>query len=257
VLLAPVLLVNRVAWLYNKIETMVAAGDTPVGTFAVATVVETAIIAVAAMLSVRYWPAVAKRSLPAIALVVFVGSLVFWDRRGEWDRASAAQVADLRPNWSLPADAQVFWQNDPIGPWFVLERASYVSTLQGSGIAFGRDTAIAFRHRVAVVQPLMRTEILGMLGNNVAAHTVSPEFDAETLISVCARDPELDAMVLSREVPGSFAAAWDTPAPIYDEWALLRGVARPAVRRVYLYLCDDLLRTASHREPEGSARRGP
>jgi hypothetical protein len=120
---------------------------------------------------------------------------------------------------------------------------------------FGRNTAIAYRDRVAVVQPLMQIEMFDVFRNEAGAHGVLPEVDNEVLVSTCGRDRELHALVLSRAVEGSYAAAWDLPEPIYDAWAALRGIARPPVRRFYLYLCDDLLRSASQRESEDSARR--
>lgn len=230
------LLLFRIVASARKVQALGQAEDAPLLAVANISVIDVAIVAIAAMLLLRHRPQILHAALPVAALAVFAVSLILWDRRDNW---SSLDVA-MRPDWSLPADAQIFWENSALGPWLVLQRPSYVSSVQGAGIAFTRDTALAFDRRIDIVQPLMQLEMKDIYRRENAAHVALPELERSTLAAVCAQDAGLHALVLSRAVEGSYAAAWDTPIPLYDVWAVTRGIARPPIRRFYLYRCDDL-----------------
>ena len=109
VLLAAGLAVFRVASLSRLVTEIVMAGHASIGTFAFATVIDVCIIAVGLLVLLRYQPNLLRAAMPAVALVLFAGSLFAWDRRDEWSRVVDATETALGPDWSLPADAQVFW----------------------------------------------------------------------------------------------------------------------------------------------------
>lgn len=238
-LLALALGVVRATTLIERLDAVVMRGHAAPINFAHVTMVDIAIVAAALLVLWRCQARLLRLSLPALAIGVFVGSLLLWDRRDEWSKASI-DTAAMPAGWELPVDAQVFWENTVVGPWMILGRPSYVSVTQGGGIVFARGTAIAYRDRIRVIQPLVQSEMARLFQDEVGAHRPLPPLDRTDLVAACGQDPALDALVLSRAVAGSFAAAWDTPAPVYDVWAAVRGIAREPIRRFYLYRCSDL-----------------
>lgn len=183
-----------------------------------------------------YWPSLARRVLPGTVLFLVVVGVGLWDRRDAWTRTIMAD--DLRTPFEayLAPDAQVFWEDDVRGAWLALNRPSYVSAAQGAGIVFMRQTALAFRDRAHVMEPL-GYELVATWGKILQP---LPTLDRDTLASVCRDAHGLDALVLSRAVEGSATAAWDLPLPIYDKRAFLKTGTLSEIRRLYLYRCADL-----------------
>lgn len=238
ILLGAGLLVFRGITIARKIEA--AAGGVPTEIFAVVTVIDVAVISVAVLVAARYRPRAALQAVPAVAVLLALGAVLTWDRRDTWSSVAMSHSPALPPSWSLPADTQIFWENDTTYPWFVLGRPSYVSVTQGAGIAFIRDTALAFGRRIDVVQPLMQIEMTDIYRRESAAHGELPSLDRAALTAACSRDPVLGALVLSRAVEGSYRAVWEPPVAQHDEWRAQRGIPQTPVRRYYLYRCDDL-----------------
>jgi hypothetical protein len=242
--LAVGLLVYRVVSVWAEVWDILPVGLASLGASVSVTVIDVAVVAVAALLIARYWPATARAALPALAVAMLVGSLLIWDRRDPWTRTVWEDQTAMAPAWDLPPDAEVFWENDAVNSWRLLNRPSYVSSTQGAGIGFARDTALTFRRRVDVVQPLMQTEMVEVFRKRNAQAGDLPDLDRATLAGVCGKDPALSALVLSRAVDGSYAGYWDPPVPYYSTWLPTRGPAQKPVSRFYLYLCDDLRQNA-------------
>jgi hypothetical protein len=57
----------------------------------------------------------------------------------------------------IPPGSQVFWSDDPLGPSYILERASYISTLQTAGMVFSRKAAMEMLDRTKRMKPLFWT----------------------------------------------------------------------------------------------------
>lgn len=184
----------------------------------------------------HYRPSLARRVLPGAALLLVLVGAGLWDRRDAWTRAIMADDLHTPFEAYLGPDAQVFWEDDVRGAWLALKRPSYVSAAQGAGIVFARRTALTFRDRVQVMEPL-GYELMATWGNMPQP---LPMLDRATLAAVCRDAAGLDALVLSRAVEGSAAAAWDLPAPIYDKREIPEKGAVSEIRRLYLYRCADL-----------------
>jgi len=188
----------------------------------------------------RLYPAAARAALPAIALAAVIGGAVSWDRENIWPNL-LSDGDRVRPfEVPLPAGAQVYWERDVRGPWLLLQRPSYVSFAQGAGIAFNRDMTMALRRRTQVVEPLIGKDLFDIVRGSNDVPPPLPALDRDTLAEVCRRDAALDAMVLSREVTGAYAATWALPVPIYEQKAVQQGERRPPIRTLYLYRCADL-----------------
>ncbi len=233
------LVVYRVVSLKGFVTAMPDAGAFW-GNFGRLTVIEVVLAAIVATVLYRRWPNAAKHALPVAALVLALASAGAWDRRAAWTRVVAAEPAITAFETALPRDAQVFWEGDVLGSWLLLHRPSYFSRAQGAGIVFRRATALAYRDRAHVIEPLVDRDLLDSFRASQTLPPPPPALTRSMLASACRADSALDAMVLSRAVPGAYAAEWDTPAPIYDLDAAKRGVVRPPIRRLYLYRCADL-----------------
>ena len=178
----------------------------------------------------------ARTALPVGALCLVILAAALWDRRDGWTRAIMSDTLRTPFDTLLAPDAQVFWHNDVRGAWLALGRPSYVSSAQGAGVAFTRQTAITFRDRARQMAPLGYELI------DTWSKTVPPAaaFDRTTLTTICREADGLDALILPRAVEGSFAAAWDLPAPMFDKVTSPVGTVVSVVDRLYLYRCADL-----------------
>jgi len=67
-----------------------------------------------------------------------------WTLR-DYPPAQRARFADFRAH--IPAGAQVFWPEAPVAVWLLLERPSWLSVIQTSGMVFSRDSAIELNRR--------------------------------------------------------------------------------------------------------------
>jgi hypothetical protein len=121
-----------------------------------------------------------------------------------------------------------------------LGRPSYFSVVQGAGILFHRETALTFRDRARVVEPLMGQALVDHVRYREEVPPPLPALTRDLLADTCRSDPALDAMVLSRAVEGAYAATWSPRSPIYEPAALRKGAHRPPIGRYFLYRCADL-----------------
>lgn len=218
-------------------------GYAPVGGFLAAFgtvgVIELSLGAAIAFLLARFLPRLSPRVFPPVALILLLASAVVWDRRNEWSYALATGEPISAFDSLLAPDAEVYWEDDLRGAWLQLRRPSYVSAAQGAGTVFNRETAITFRDRAQVIDPLMARPLVQFRTRNEPSPPL-PELSRDMLADACRTDRALDAMVLSRAVEGAYAATWDPPMPLYEPVAARKGIPRRPVTRYYLYRCADL-----------------
>ena len=69
----------------------------------------------------------------------------------EFSPVSAAQFAPLRD--ALPPHAEVFIPEGPLAAWLLLERPSYLSVIQTSGLVFSRVAAFELNRRAMTLEP--------------------------------------------------------------------------------------------------------
>jgi hypothetical protein len=112
-----------------------------------------------ALLALAWWLSRRPAARPAlVALVVFAGAGCAaltppawrgWTAR-EFPPATVAQFAEFRRR--IPPHAQVFWPDSPLGVWLLLDRASYLSVTQTSGLVFSREAAREFARRAQALR---------------------------------------------------------------------------------------------------------
>jgi hypothetical protein len=124
-----------------------------------------------------------------------VGGAAEFDAYSDWRRA-------------IPPDSNVLVvpvRNSAAFAWFTLERPSYLTVDQSSGVVFSRATALEVRRRSQVLLPLMdpdwrllsnMTQMHGGGGKSFAS--VRP-LTRERLTSVC-RDPQLNFVVAEENI---------------------------------------------------------
>jgi hypothetical protein len=90
--------------------------------------------------------ALASGMAAAVAALAFLAPFTWraWSYQ-EFPPARAAQFAPLRE--ALPPDAEVFVPEGPLAAWLLLDRPSYLSVIQTSGLVFSRAAAFEFHRR--------------------------------------------------------------------------------------------------------------
>jgi hypothetical protein len=78
-----------------------------------------------------------------------------WTLRG-YTPSDQSRFAEFRAR--IPAGAQVFWPEAPLAVWLLLERPSWLSVLQTSGMVFSRDTALELERRAQQLKPAIAPE---------------------------------------------------------------------------------------------------
>ena len=168
----------------------------------------------------------ALTALAAVLIAVCLGQVS--DSWGRWsaNRFPPAAIDALAP-WRalLPPDAEVFWSEEPLATWELLQRPSYISVVQSAGNLFSRTTAMELVRRVQglkdVVPPRAFFDFDVLQGAGVAP---SPEQQE----AVCAAAPSLFLVA-------SGPMRW---API----ARVSRAMRHSLGALALYRCSDRTR---------------
>ncbi len=92
-----------------------------------------------------------------------------WSAR-EFPPQRFAQFAPLRA--ALPPDAEVLFPESPIATWLLLERPSYLSVIQTSGLVFSRAAAFEFARRAAALDPALPAQVF--MGWNSGGTVLNP-----------------------------------------------------------------------------------
>ncbi len=92
-----------------------------------------------------------RSGLIVLGLAMMVGTIALlpptwatWTHR-EFPPQRVAQLAAWREH--IPAGSTVFWPESPLDAWILLNRPSYLSVLQTSGLVFSRNTAVELQRR--------------------------------------------------------------------------------------------------------------
>jgi hypothetical protein len=122
---------------------------------------------------------------------------------------------------AIPPDANVLLMPPPISAafaWFVLQRPSYLSLDQSSGVVFSRETALEIRRRSEIARPPTDAS-WRILSRHIAARRIhgqsgkpAPPLTARRLFEMC-HDPKLNFVVAKENVgfhplPNTHAGAW-------------------------------------------------
>jgi hypothetical protein len=145
-----------------------------------------------------------------LACMVLIALLVHFLPRALQDRGKEGTIAQIEEfaDWraAIPLDSNVFIvpaHNSATFAWFTLERPSYLTVDQSSGVVFSRATALEVRRRAQVLLPLMDPD-WKLLANMSETHQAKRKTTAsirplskDRLISLC-HDPRL-GFVVARE----------------------------------------------------------
>jgi hypothetical protein len=107
-----------------------------------------------AVITLAWWLARSRRGHPAsivLGVLAAVGCTALfsqtwhsWTAR-EFPSKQVAQFAAFRER--IPPGSEVFWPESPLAVWMLLDRASYLSVLQTSGMVFSRQSALELSRR--------------------------------------------------------------------------------------------------------------
>jgi len=185
-----------------------------------------------------------KKSQSVLLLVAALGLALIagwqWDQRTPWTRF--VDTADPPPDLvaSLPARAPIYWENDVAVPWFLLRRSSHFSCAQGTGVLFSRGTAIAYAGRYKDFEKLQTLDF-GQFPYCPLSKTRSDPLRNADLSALCAKEPQLGALVLTQRVADAPNRVWIPPAPFKMIKRSGDGTEKAvSADRFYIYTCADL-----------------
>jgi hypothetical protein len=177
------------------------------------------------------WLALRRSSIAAIAVVAVYASVSFslWDQRTPLRHYMESQEWGHHPFSSIVTPAeQVLWYDDPLAPWILMQRRSYISGMQHAGQSFNRGTAMELLRRSEVVNVIRVQESICQMMNALnGSNECQP--DIEVLREVCQRAFSPDSLVLGTRISNSWVSSWTPPVEI--------GGRRPYY---YLYECKKI-----------------
>ncbi len=181
------------------------------------------------------------RSLVVFAIGLTVIAALGWDQRTPWTKF--IETADAAPeslSSLLPGRKPIYWEGDVRIPWFLLKRASYFSCAQGTGSLFFRGIAINYERRYEDFQRL-RTLDIGQETTCPAPPDPAPtSFKREELASICAKEPELGSLVLTRPLLTTPDGVWISPENFEDVRAVNGHVQVVTTNKFFVYSCAAL-----------------
>lgn len=169
------------------------------------------------------------RRAAAIALLVTAVPLASYVTWAQWVQPTLRKEdSDQFADWQrkVPPGTEVMWMWDPVSTWMLLERPSYLSYAQASGVVFSRDTAMTILHRAERLRPVAGPEFT--LGAIFTDEFLPKPLTLGGLRSICA-DPDL-GFVVSEDDVGVDAPSKEWPTRghyihLYDCRALRTGSA--------------------------------
>ena len=166
-----------------------------------------------------------RLGLAALALAALAGIAALlpqtwatWTHR-EYPPPRIAQFAAWRER--IPPGSNVLWPESPLGPWVLLNRPSYLSVLQTSGMVFSRNTALELQRRAVALASFVPQQTFLNWGGGGANLALSPA----QLRGVCGL-ALFDYLVTSADLG---PASLDAVSPVMP----------PASHPLHLYRCVD------------------
>jgi hypothetical protein len=171
--------------------------------------------------------------------VLMIAALIPVDHRDAWQKFIESPKPDPSLGSLIDNIRNIYWEDQSPLLWFKLGRPNYYSCLQGAGALFYRDTALEYRRRGNALVGLNTLDFSEkkdgpcVLKEDPKAR--GPE-NREQLVTACRALPELEAIVLNREVPGTVHSVWKSPAT----QILRRDAGVERISTFYMYRCADL-----------------
>jgi hypothetical protein len=173
-------------------------------------------------------------TLALVAVAACAIAVARWDQRTPWTRyvESGAAARDL--SGVIPDRASVYWDGGIEMMWLGLGRPSFFSCTQGVGVVFSRGTAMAYLNRRASLFPLKERDFEECVEPDDGRQLNPRPAD---LANACAKEPDLDYVVLGRAFPGVASREWDAPVPLTVERPADPGGKQISTRRFFIYSC--------------------
>lgn len=193
------------------------------------------ILAVLLFLGIKAW----QRKINYRPLLFLVCTMIAiyaganWDRRSQLTREieSAAHKPDVF-GVNLPLDAQIYWPNELLGTWLVLERPNFFTGQQVSGILFNRKTAETAYQRREIVKILTVQDWVCSVLNKIQTSDDSCSINIEAVREVCSKTQgKLTHIILDKPLPIKALGSW-TP---------IRQESQPTTTTYHLYSCADII----------------
>ena len=163
--------------------------------------------------------------LAAIALLAL--STTQWDQRSQWIRTVEAGAFGQHPfTRFIPPTAQVYWHLELLPTWVMLDRASFVSDAQASGLVFNRATAQDYVQRSKPMFDVLNQQVACQMAANAAGSGVECQPRQDVVEAFCRAPLAPDFMVFDAHYSRGLVAQWD--------YQISRG---SAPRTAFLYDC--------------------
>lgn len=167
---------------------------------------------------------VARASGVAAAAALLTLGVLTWDQRGPWERHVEAAQPGSHPFAKLiPPGAEVYWHEDVLATWLLLQRAQFISLNQVSGLLFNRDTAYVASTRlpylVAVKRDAQACTTLSRLGADTRQLSMC-QLSRDAFLGMCRAEPtHPDFLVAAVDFGTGVVARWpfvpdDGSAPV-------------------------------------------
>jgi hypothetical protein len=174
----------------------------------------------------------------SMSLICWLDSSAWYGQRFTAQERRKELIVEVLRKRDLGRPATVYWHTDLRDLWFGLEVRSYFNTMQMSGCAFNRETAVEGWRRSRLVScfeiasfrrnPPSDQAWRDALNEFFLATPDEPAPTRESLFQLCA-DPVLDVVVIAQDYPGLWAAT-DGTYYVYDaECVRQRAQSEPAL----------------------------
>lgn len=167
--------------------------------------------------------------LIGILVIALVHAIGVWDRRIQWTKnIEAGQYSSDVFGVEISPASQVYWENELVAPWLVLNRPSFFNSQQSSGMAFNRGNAAEIVRRESLLGPLfMQSQICQLV--NALNGNEDCMVDEVQIKRICENHAGPDYLVLTSRLA----------APPRGTWVITGGHKGDRDITYHLYKCMD------------------
>lgn len=144
-----------------------------------------------------------------LSLLVFAYASIKFDSRSQWTKILESS-SFRQPFKNIPQAAQVYWPEELLGIWLVVNRPSYFTDQQQAGLLFNRKTAEeAYRRRQALSIISVQKEICQSIATFDKNQSCEPT--AETISEICeASQHIITNVILENKINNLTFEKWTT-----------------------------------------------
>jgi hypothetical protein len=179
-----------------------------------------------ALIALAWWLSRSAKGRPGLIVLATLATIACvvllpptwarWTTR-EFPPPLVAQFAPWRG--IIPPGAEVLWPESPLSTWLLLDRPSYLSTTQTSGLVFSRGAALEMQRRAQVLSPILPPALF--LGWNTSGSGL--RLSSQQLLGLC-QLAAFDFLVTSADLNVPVAA-------------FIPSKSGPASKGIRLYSC--------------------